>query len=203
MCVISTKYKVAFIHIPKNAGGSVRQAIIALGGSKPGGVHQHAPAITLRNLNPVHYDSLFSFAIVRNPWDRVWSMYKFALDRKGKGHPTVGNSFDEFLFKAKYIHPWNKTFCNPNVPAQRRSQLEWITDEHGEIIVRHIIRYETLEQGLCEVYDQTNLPPLTLTRNHSTSQKVPYTEAFSQDGIDFVAEHFAKDIETFGYKFGD
>lgn len=203
MCVISTKHRCVFIHIPKNAGGSVRQGIIALGGSKPGGIHQHAPATTLRKLNPTQYDSFFSFAIVRNPWDRLWSMYKFALGRKGQGHPDVGNSFDEFLNTAWKIHPWTKTFKDPNIPAQRRSQTEWILDENGRVIVDFVVRFENLQEDLEKVYEMSNVPPLKLASHHSTSQKIHYTDAFSDSGIEFVRKHFAKDIEMFGYKFGD
>jgi hypothetical protein len=204
MCIVSKKHQCIFIHIPKNAGGSLRLALTNnISGTKPEGLHQHVSARTVREINRPQYDSFFSFAIVRNPWDRAWSMYKFALGRKGRGHPDVGDSFDDFLITRKGTHGWAKSFANPTLPAQRRSQTDWITDSDNNIIVNFIVRFENLHQDLERVYRKVGIPPLTLASHHNTSQKIHYTDAYSHEGIDFIRNHFAKDIEMFGYEFGE
>lgn len=204
MCVISHKHKFAFIHIPKNAGGSVRQALMRRAdGFKPGGIYQHAPATTVRDLNPTFWENAYTFAFVRNPWARMWSIYKFNLERKGKGHKDVGHSFDEFLMKKKRRHNWAKTFICPNTPIQRRPQTDWFTDKEGKVIVDYIGRFENLRNELDDICSRLGVPTLKLVRTHKTSDRIHYTEAYSQEGIAFVAEHFKTDIEMFGYKFGE
>ena len=204
MCVISQKHKFVFIHIPKNAGGSVRQALIrAAGGKKPGGFYQHAPATTIRDINKNHWNSFFTFAFVRNPWARMWSIYKFNLERKGKGHKDVGKSFDDFLMNKKRTHNWAKTFIRPGTPLQRRPQTDWILNEHGDVIVDFIGRFENLRPEIDKICSRVGIPKLNLIRTHKTSQNIPYTKAYSQEGIEFVAEHFKTDIEMFGYTFDE
>ena len=204
MCTISLQRKYAFIHITKNAGGAIRQALMKQAqGSKPGGYHWHAPATAVRDLHPKHYNNLFTFAFVRNPWARMWSVYKFNLQRKGLGHKDVGSGFDDFLMNKKRVHPWAKTFIRPNAPHQRRPQTDWILDENGENIVTFVGRFENLKQDLKFICSKINIPVPKLTVSHKTSNKIPYTEAYSQEGIEFVAEYFKSDIEMFGYTFDE
>jgi hypothetical protein len=202
MCVVSKSNRFFFIHIPKNAGGSVRQALIRnAGGKKPRGVYQHTPAVTVCDLNRSQWNSFLTFSFIRNPWERMWSIYKFNLERKGKGHEDVGKSFDEFLMRKKRTHNWAKTFPNPNTPIQRRPQTDWLLDENGEMIVDFIGRFENLHDDFKRICSMVGIKPPRLTRTHKTSHSVPYTKAYSKEGIEFVEEHFRTDIEMFEYAF--
>jgi len=204
MCIISNPHRFVFIHIPKTAGGSVRQALMrTANGKKPSGIYQHASATTIRDLDKNRFNKYFSFTIVRNPWARMWSIYKFNLERKGKGHMDVGNSFEDFLMNKKRTHNWAKTFINPNTPLQRRPQTDWILDEDGKCIVDYIGKFETLKKSLKEICSKINIPVPPLVKTHKTSDNIPYTRAYSQKGIDFIANHFKTDIEQFGYDFNE
>lgn len=204
MCIISKPHRFVFIHIPKTAGGSVRQALMRdAKGKKPSGIYQHASATTIRDLDKIRFNKYFSFTIVRNPWARMWSIYKFNLERKGKGHKDVGNSFDDFLMRKKRTHNWAKTFIDPNTPMQRRPQTDWILDEDGKVIVDYIGKFETLKTSLKEICARINIPVPSLIKTHKTSDIIPYTQAYSQQGIDFIANHFKTDIEQFGYTFNE
>ena len=107
--LISHRHRFAFIHVPKTAGSSVVHALwghadhtedywanrwLARIGIR---VNHYAPyrqrkfrphtsaEMLRRNLPAEVYDSLFSFAFVRNPWDLMVSYYHFLRD--AKGHP--------------------------------------------------------------------------------------------------------------------
>src|SRR5207302_4792563 len=59
-----------FIHIPKNAGVSISQAIY-------GRQVWHRTASFFRDSDPDYFSGRVSFAVVRNPWDRLVSAYEY------------------------------------------------------------------------------------------------------------------------------
>lgn len=97
-----------FIHIPKSAGTSVASAVARGLGIAPdyGGLaeryarvtidgtplytHQtehagHARASAVRTEGREAFDRAFTFSVVRNPWDRLVSMWRFTLEAKPTG----------------------------------------------------------------------------------------------------------------------
>ena len=92
----SHKYKLVFFHLPKNAGVSVRRAI---GIDKKHKFPQkcfNVYAIDVRYItNDEIYNSYHKFSIVRNPFERMVSLYSF---RKNKEICIfIGNLFDSDL----------------------------------------------------------------------------------------------------------
>ncbi len=103
--LMSRKRKFIFIHIYKNAGSSVTNALLPFATSKwqrmidrvsiklklprqfdpaPFPVHIRAPEL-VKAIGKEAFDSFYSFAIVRNPWDWQVSLYNYAL--KSTSHP--------------------------------------------------------------------------------------------------------------------
>ena len=66
------KEKTIFIHIPKGAGVSVNQAIYG----KPLG---HFYAKDIKRIYPKIFKKFFTFSVVRNPIDRLYSAYHFSI----------------------------------------------------------------------------------------------------------------------------
>ncbi len=95
--MISHKHKFLFIHIPKNAGSSINNSIKSYceffkGNYKgkslqphlvpkdiPLGYGKHADDKIIRKLLKDEYKSYYKFCVVRNPWDRLVSVYWYEL----------------------------------------------------------------------------------------------------------------------------
>ena len=92
--IISYKYKLVFIHIPKNAGTFVYNLLIKIDPAcidirTDGFGHQEYNFIKKMDIFEKIKDFIF-FAIIRNPFDRIISYYNFTYKLFNK------NSFEDF-----------------------------------------------------------------------------------------------------------
>ena len=208
--LISRANKFIFVHIYKNAGTSITNALLPYSNSKFENVaNRICSKYGIRHFDPLRYDEnhghmtaaqlitkisrrtfdqYFSFAIVRNPWDWQASLYTFMLkNTEHRQHELIKSlgSFD------KYIE-WR---CREEI----RLQKNFIYDERGNQLVTFIGRYENLDQDfqyICKTIGiSTALPKLNV------SQSRPYQEYYNKQTVAMVADAFAPDIETFRYEF--
>lgn len=237
--MICHDYKCIFFHIPKNAGQSVEHVFLKLLGLT---WETRAPLLLRPNptpeLGPPHlahllgreyvghryisqdlFDQYFKFAFVRNPWDRMVSMYKWhAFHKICSFNQFVTREFPRDLWKKKH---W---FVCP--------QTDYICDANGEVLADYVGRYENLAADFHYVCTQIGLPPLDLphansnrlgkNRAHTTlrwearkvlsypwwvlkgRKSVPtgkYRAYYTDEARELVGEYYKSDIEMFGYSF--
>jgi hypothetical protein len=186
--MICDEYKFIFIHIPKNGGTSVRRLI------KPHGRPQHRTALKHRKQFPKKYKSYSTFAFVRNPWARMVSQYfykrkQYGIVRRKRNKGAATKPFDVWLK------------CRLNNPSKVHTQLEWLTDPKGRIIVDNVIKLEEVTEGWQELREITGFP-FKLPHKNSTKHE-PYTSYYDKRLVGLVKTVFAEDIKRLGYKFGE
>ncbi len=176
--IVSQSLKIAFVHIPKTGGRSIRAAL-------------HSMADDFRVMGPFHetavnaqrsvpdWPSYFPFSFVRNPWDRMVSEYHFREKKLGLRDVSLA----EYIRDARY--PWS------------HPQAWWThTNDFSQQLVPRIGRFENLEADFAEMFPTA--PPL----GHETETvHGPYQEYYDDETRDLVAAKFAADIEIFGYTF--
>jgi hypothetical protein len=134
------------------------------------------------------FDSFFSFAIVRNPWDWQVSLYTYALaDSRHRLHDFVKGlgSFD------RYIH-WR---CD----RVRTCQRDFVFSKEGEQLVNFLGRYENLQQDFDYICSRVGVSA-PLPRLNASSRK-PYQQYYDRVTADLVRKAFEPDIALFGYDF--
>jgi hypothetical protein len=141
----------------------------------------HMPAQRVRRiLGEQAWQSYFTFAVERNPWDVVASSYRFSARRAD----------------------WDRTFAefvrSPRVERLARNQRIYRID--GQVAVDEVYRYEELDKALADVASRLGLPDLELP--HAKSSSGPhYRELYGPGEADIVAEHFDQTVATMGYRF--
>ena len=138
-----------------------------------------------RMLGRKRFESYFSFAVERNPWDAVVSLY----------HWHVRDTSDPQPFAAYVGSEAVVTFATKQ---QRIYRLD------GRVAVDRVLRYESLADELASVWSELALPgspdlphAKAGTRPRGTSYRSYYDDATR----DRVAELFAAPIAELGYEF--
>ncbi len=217
--MISHKYKCIFVEVPKTGSSSIRKIIgeplrphagiaeirlhlqtyLALSRRKRGSKLVSALYFclpdSLKKRRGEHiFNSYFKFGFVRNPWDRMVSLYL----RKEGVQKRQSMSFDEFIAKATL----SSVTCINSLPY--RSQKDWLSDSSGNLLVDYVGRFENLLNDWRIVADRTGAPrELSHERRNSVIERPHYTTFYSKHTQQIVNERFEQDIGAFGYCFGD
>lgn len=212
--LISHGGRFIFLHVPKTAGLSIREALkgyahepekfrierpAMLKDGKPNPVYDiwrvallHAKAQDVRKeIGEELYTGYYKFAFVRNPWDWHVSMFHFLKHMMYKPVARL-NSFEEYL-------EWVVRSERPFPKGAAKFQKEILTDRQGLLIVDFVGRYENLANDFAQVCRQLNINA-DLPRLNS-SPHGEYRAYYTDRTRDMVADYFKPDIELFGYTF--
>ena len=188
--------KAIFIHIPKTGGQSVHYTL-------PGGEHKnkHFTAVELRDIiGPDQFAQYFSFATIRNPFDRMVSLFHF------RRQDYVAPSVDDGVFAQ-----WINDIYSPEADRERLihrlnehrywhcNQLNWVRDENGDILVDRLLRFEHLEREWASIAGDINFSSSLPHANRSRRRH--YSHYYDRESKELVAQHYAEDIEHFGFTF--
>ena len=187
---LKTKYlsDVVFVHINKTGGSSVEAAL--------GLPFQHRTALELHELMGARrWADRLSFTFVRNPWEKVASHYHYRVktNQTGLGDHPIG--FNEWVALA-YGERDSRYYDQPRMFMP---QMDWITDDTGEVMVDFVGRFERLHDDfefVCRRIGRSARLP-HLKRSHDED----YRRLYSAESIGIVRDRFAIDIEAFGYVF--
>jgi hypothetical protein len=137
------------------------------------------------------FESYFKFGFVRNPWDRVVSLY----ERKEKGQLRDQMTFEQFVEWIQY----SSATCIHSSP--QRYQLDWFVDPNGKVLADFIGKFERLDEDWDFVAKKLRISE-TLPHRRANPRDRHYTEYYTPQTRELIANKFKIDIEHFGYEFG-
>jgi hypothetical protein len=230
-----TNMNTIFIHIPKTGGTTISESLIYFhrffGWSFGSEFNRDKDKVLLKSYNygptqigHIYYKSLingnylekkyfknsFKFCFVRNPYDRIVSLYKYH-----KINERLNLDFDNFikilytefqngsvppvgLYNIKTFNHDSKLYDRKIFGSQYNLMIKWIPKDIG-----FIGRFENLNEDVHKLikilgYNGKNfiIPKLNFTKEDN------YLSYFTnRQTIDYVSEIYKKDIRRFGYKF--
>jgi chondroitin 4-sulfotransferase 11 len=177
-----------FVHINKTAGTSILKAI-----GQARKKHLTAREIIGR-VGLDQWEEAYKFTVVRNPWNKVVSHYKYRVKTNQTQMGVKHISFKEWVIrtygeeKDEYYYDNAKMF---------QPQVAWLKDLDGVISFDRIIKFENLSAGFKEVSSALGLTD-ELDHLNRTS-KTNFSEFFDEETAQVVAHWFQEDIDFFGY----
>jgi hypothetical protein len=195
------QHKFIFIHIPKTGGTSIENAFK----KRIKGNRKHLTMSDYENELESDIEKYFIFSVIRNPWDRLVSYWKY---RQGKIHAPIDGKMNIFNDWLKFISSLNlddlrgKTEKS-NIPDFRMgldSQFNSLINKQNKINV-NLVRFENLQNDFNTICDKIGIKRHHLPHKNKSRHK-HYTEYYNEETKQIVAEKYEKDIEYFDYKFG-
>ena len=202
-CVVAEDPPLIFFRVPKAASTSIHR----------GYLRQHYLTLNMKTSkepfkkfrNQVSYGQfmdMFKFTFVRNPWDRMLSLYVYFTTwvppRKGKplSERWVGRipSFHEFVMEFDSVCKAREDIKNHAMPQK---QFAYYNDHR---YVDFIGKFESLKKDFKFIQDTLNLVKEELPHRMAT-ERSHYSMYYDREMKDKVGEIYKEDIEAFGYKY--
>ena len=217
MVINSEKYKnILFVHIPKTGGQSIRSA---LGWGNMESVCVHLTALGwIDSMGWEHWNSSYTFSVVRNPWDRMVSAYFYDKKRHWSGplETVAGRISPSQTQKGTYVerfnsqrkknhHPFNDLSFEGYLDWRMRECPPWpcmdfLVDQRGKMLVKDIIKLENFQKDFNKVCTEIGINPIKLPHKNKTRHE-HYSTYYNDRTKDLVYKVFKKDVKYFKYEF--
>ncbi len=215
--LISDSNKFIFIHNPKCAGTSIFKALLPYSNyicrfskgqgrtySQIGyyirlvfGEHKilsnfryHISAKELKELlGEERWNAHLTFGVVRNPYDRLISNFKYISKRPSHYHWEQYNTYGNFKVFVLNLHdvPW-KDFQHHYLAA------------NGKIVVKKILRFESINSDFKNLISKMGLPDIPLQKFNVSQRKADFLSYYDPEMIEIVNDVFDEDFRLFGYE---
>jgi hypothetical protein len=173
-----------FVHINKCGGTSIEKA---LGIPK---IHRTA-AQWREALGADRWERMFTFALVRHPFEKVSSHYRYRVrtNQTGLGDRRLSlNDWVRLAYGERDPRYYDK-------PLMFAPCLEWIVDQQGEVLVDHVAKLENIAQEWTYIAAMTGGPSELRLENATERSQ----ESLDQTSRNIILERFRPDFEAFGY----
>ena len=203
----SDKFKTIFVHIPKTGGQSVEQVFLA----EHDLTSKKRAALLLREaeddeegpkrlahlfareyvqhgyVTADEFAACFKFTIVRNPYDRAVSRFRFKLGAT----PSLKKTFRDHVI----------SLDRDRLPRHDERQSDFVLDESGKLMVDAILRFETLSADFAEVSKRIFGRAIELPHENKSKAEMP-AEANDTDLRRILYRKYERDFDLFKYPSG-
>lgn len=180
---VSHRTQSGFVHIPKTGGTAIKSFVLTKIGRFKRIGEKHSPYMELPN-------NYFVFALVRNPYHRMASMYRFFyhLHKPKKGpipasHPLLSELMEESrTAEEPPIYPWRQT---PYLHKHVR-----------------VFKYEDFDQAVNYIFDHFKLQHRTIKKRDKSLWYGDYDwrEFMDKRAFEIINDECADDFKLFNYE---
>jgi hypothetical protein len=196
-----------FIHIPKTAGISVQKWYRNTYGKYHKCMHGDVNHPIIKTVN----ETMPSWCVVRNPYSLVHSWYRYKRQMlEEKRHRDLDEivvwrkGFDYWLqdYFTKFNYSSDKTRPGmTNEISPSKTQLDYICNHDGKIVVDHIIQLENINEQFNTIND---IAGSYEELGHANKTKISirdYRYAYTPSSRKIVEKAYKLDLEKFNYDF--
>ena len=193
--------EVIHLHLPKNGGTSLWQVI-----GKPPEVDYRTTHATVeewrRIMGDERYEDAISFAVCRNPYDRVYSAWSYLAGDipisttwpglKANKQWVIHSSGPDCTFEHFLMNATNIQHHEHFIP-----QTKWLGE--GGDDVKHLLRFESLAEEWAEFCALVGLDVEPLPHRNA-SEHGPWEDAYTPEMIERANELYAQDFDALPYE---
>jgi hypothetical protein len=217
--MISIQKRFLFVHVPKTGGNSIQNILSTYSEDAIVSVSEHQDGLErfeLRNsryetskhsklskykrvLDASLYNSLFKFATIRNPWDRMISLY-FSPHRG----VTEWNRA-EFLELVNKVPTLRRYVCEKSLTQSLLGKFGLPNGKGRRALdadVDVLMRFEHLEEDFRKVCARLEIPFSPLPKRNASIRE-HYSKYYDEELKLLVQEKFREEIEFGDYRFDD
>ena len=169
--IIDNNNNFIFVHVYRTGGSSIDRAF----GGTTNRMNTHTKLEDVPG-----WENYFSFGVIRNPWDRLVSSYKYLTIRK-----QFEGTFEEYV----------QQFAEGKLSTTKKyAQYDMVKN------CSYIMRFEHLQEDFEDVCKIIGIPAPNLPHAWKTEHK-PYTQMYNEQQKQIIAEASSGDIEHYGFTF--
>ena len=191
--ILCDSHSFAFIHIQRTGGTTLRQLLhqqpVLL--REVGFYHSHSGS---KEVTETGFEDYFTFAFVRNPWDRIYSWFSLINNHRP---PVVTESYSFARFLEEYPEQMSTYGTDDRFLF---NQTDFLKNQEGKLTCQFIGRFEHYRRDIKTLFDQLGFPLTDIPKLNPASSG-HYSRAYTPELRRKVARLCADDIETFGYGF--
>ena len=198
-----------FIHIPKNAGSTINVIFKKHLGMDMGrnyflNKHQKYSdikkkyKISLHHIPPKYfedsspYQNKELFCIVRNPYTRMISEYKYYQDYYKTCEKITPQGLNKFIQKIPKLQKKNPWIYDGHLIPQS------VYVEGIDIKEENILKFERLEEDFEKLKTRYQMPDLKLTHHRKSPGKLDVSD-YTPESIDIINNIYSSDFTKFNY----
>jgi chondroitin 4-sulfotransferase 11 len=177
-----------YIHIPKTAGVSIQNSGLV----KKSHWKNHKRAIDIKNLS-----DFYSFAFIRNPYEKVLSSFNFYLNneiRGNKSHKKIIkklNTFENMILNYELV-------SNQILEHFKYTQSDYICDKNGKIIIDYWDYFNNINSGINVMLKRIDKSTITLPIINKTPHN-NWKNFYNDNLAEIVYGHWEKDFINFKF----
>lgn len=150
---------------------------------------RHANPRNRRTVTPEQFRTYHKFAIVRDPWSRVFSWYRNVLrDPIHRRRYDVAPDTPLDVFVDRFAGR-----------GMLRPIDWWLRDFDGAIAMDRIIDFHDLDAGFAALLGDLGLPQEPLPRHNDSGGEADLDRAFTPASREMIARVYAREIALFGF----
>jgi len=188
--MIVEQYKFINIHIKKCGGSSLASAF-------QGEFQTHATFLQyVEKLGPSIVD-YFVWSVVRNPWDRMVSLFHYQKQNVNQIHT---DDFKRFL-EDIYVSHFYKT--SKDYHYEWKPQISYLCDHEGHLALDYLCYLPNIHEDFDKVKKVLQIPKSVIYPHTNKSKHENYKNYYTPLTKNYVAKLFQKEIEMFEFDFDD